>query len=123
EGDAGELRANRLEQRRQRRVDEEGAVAGVPDQPGDLVVMEADVGRVQDAPGARNGEVELEVTVCVPRERADPLAAADAETVEDAAEAQAPLGDLAPRGANVRRADHLAARALSRRPPEDELQR
>jgi hypothetical protein len=80
--DAAERRRELLERRELIRIDEDHAVVGVPDDVREILEREPDVQRVEHAPGARHGEVALEVPVVVPRERRDPLPAIHAERVE-----------------------------------------
>ena len=83
--------------REQRAVDEDHLVLGVVDDVGELLGEQADVQRVQDAPGARRGEVQLQVAGAVPGERADAGVGGEAERVERAAEPAGALGPLARR--------------------------
>ena len=61
----------RREQAEQRAVDEDHLVVGVVDDVGELLGEQPDVERVQHAPRARGGEVQLEVAGGVPGERGD----------------------------------------------------
>ena len=72
----------RGEQAEQRTVDEDHLVVGMVDDVGELLGEQPDVERVQDAPGARGGEVELEVAGGVPGEGGNTAVGGDAETVE-----------------------------------------
>ena len=88
-------RVDELPQQRQHRaVDEDDLVLGVVGDVGQLLGEEPDVERVQDPAGARRGEVELQVALGVPAERADPAVGADAEGVEDAAQLAGALRPL-----------------------------
>ena len=69
------------EQRQQRTVDEERFVLGVIGRVDELVGRVAQVAGVQDAPGARDREVQLQVPRGVPRERADPCVGREPETI------------------------------------------
>ena len=90
-----ERRQQRREQTEQRAVDEDHLVVGVVDDVGELLGEQSDVQRVQDAPGARRGEVQLEVAGGVPPERRHAAVGRDAEVVEDPAEPPGPLGPAA----------------------------
>ena len=90
-----ERRQQREQQRRQRPVDEDHLVLGVVDDVGELLGEQPDVERVQHPPGARRGEVQLEVAGGVPAERGHPAVGGDAEGVEHAAEAAGAVGPLA----------------------------
>ncbi len=72
----------RLELRHQRVVHEEHGVGGVVHDVGDLVREEPDVDGVQHGTARRHGEVELEVTIRVPGEGADAIAASHAQRVQ-----------------------------------------
>ena len=82
-----ERRQQRGQQGEQRAVDEDHLVVGVVDDVRELLGEEPDVQRVQHPPGARGGEVQLEVAGRVPGERGHPPVGGDAERVEGAAEA------------------------------------
>ena len=90
-----ERRQQRGQQGEQRAVDEDHLVVGVVDDVGELLGEQPDVERVQDTPGARRGEVQLEVAGGVPRERRHPAVIGDAERVEHAAEAPGAVGPVA----------------------------
>ena len=82
-----ERRQQRRQQAEQRAVDEDHLVVGVVDDVRQLLGEQPDVQRVQHTPGARRGEVQLEVAGGVPGERGHPAVGGDAERVEHAAEA------------------------------------
>ena len=90
-----ERRQQRREQAEQRAVDEDHLVVGVVDDVGELLGEQPDVQRVQHAPGARRGEVQLEVAGRVPRERRHAAVGGDAEVVEHAAEPAGPRRPVA----------------------------
>ena len=117
-----ERRQQRSEEPEQRAVDEDHLVVGVIDDVGELLGEQPDVERVQDSTGTRRGEVQLEVTGGVPRERADATVGGDPEVVEHAAElagARCPLtvGGAFETGAGCR--DDLLVRVVLLRPFED----
>jgi hypothetical protein len=64
-----------LDQRQQRAIDDQRAVARVLGDVADVARVEAQVQRVQDEPAAGNPEVGLEVLVVVPAERRHAVAA------------------------------------------------
>ena len=86
---------HRPEQAHQRPVDEHDLVLGVVGDVCQLVGEQADIEGVQHATRARNGEVELEVTGRVPRERRDARIGREPQRVEDAPEPAGALGPLA----------------------------
>jgi hypothetical protein len=77
--DGAELVEHRREQPGQRTVDEQDAILGMVDDPGQLLGDEPQVQRVQDRSHARDGEVGLEMLLVVPAERRHPVALGDAE--------------------------------------------
>ena len=93
--DTFERRQQRREQAEQRTVDEDHLVVGVVDDVGELLGEQPDVQRVQHAPGARGGEVQLEVAGRVPGERRHAPVGRDAEVVEHPAEPARALGPVA----------------------------
>ena len=92
-----DLRPHLFPQRQQRFVDEHRAVVGVVDDVGELVGVEAEVERVEDAADERDAEVGLEVRAVVPAERGDAVAGADAEVEQGAGEAPGAAGEVARR--------------------------
>ena len=89
-----EARRELLQQRHQRVVDEDDLVLGVVDDVGQLLLEQADVERVQHRAGAGHREVQLEVALVVPGERADAVARLHAEPAERAREAVDAIGQL-----------------------------
>ena len=75
-------RLHRVDQRPQQRqhgaVDEDDLVLGVVGDVGQLLGEQPHVERVQHPAGAGRGEVQLQVALAVPAERADPAVGADA---------------------------------------------
>ena len=118
-------RSNVLQQRRQQRqqraVDEDDLVVGVVDDVRQLLGKEADVQRVQHPPGARRGEVQLEVAGGVPGERRHPAVGGDLQVVEHAAEPARALGPVAvgdPLAPGRRRRRHRLVREVLLGPVE-----
>jgi hypothetical protein len=72
----------RLEPGNERLVHEEHAVGRVVHDVADLLREEPDVDGVQHGARRRHAEVELEMAMRVPRERADAVAGLDAERPE-----------------------------------------
>ncbi len=93
--DARELLRMRLECRHERVVDEQHAVLRVVHDVADLLREEPDVDRVEHGARRRHAEVELQVAVRVPRERADAIARPDAERPERVGEPGRPPCDVA----------------------------
>ena len=92
--DGLELLHQRPEQRQQRAVDEDDLVLGVVGDVDQLLGEQPDVERVQDATGARRGQVQLEVAGRVPAERRHPAVGAHAQGVEDGRQPAYPLGPV-----------------------------
>ena len=78
-------------------IDEEDGGAGLLDDVADLVGVEAEVDRHDDASVAGDGEQGDEEAGAVVRDDRDPLAATDAEGVEAGGHRPGVLGDLPPR--------------------------
>ena len=76
-------------------VEEDHLVLSVVHDVGELVGKQAEVQGVRHPAGARWGEVELEVARGVPGEGGHPAVLADAQVVEDTAQAPRPLTPLA----------------------------
>jgi hypothetical protein len=114
--DGLQLVHQRPEQRQQRPVDEDDLVLGVVGDVDQLLGEQPDVQRVQHPPGARRGQVELQVAPGVPAERADPAVRGDLQGVQDRGEAAhpgRPLGDRRGRLAGgLGRHDPLVAEVL-----------
>ena len=85
------------EHARERRVDEDDLVAGVLHELNDLIAHEPHVDRVHDALVARNTEEELDVPVGVPGEGGDAPSRRNAQILEDTADPDRTLSDVAPR--------------------------
>ena len=85
--DAWDLALQTFQNRQQRGVGEDHFVARVVDDVGELVIRQAEIQSVQDAAGGGHGEVEFEVAMRVPAERADAVATLQAELREDVPEA------------------------------------
>ncbi len=93
--DGGDERLQLLPERQKRFVDDHHRIAGVVDDVGELVVVEAEVERVEDAAHERDGEIGLEVCAVVPGESGDAVARSDAEVDQDAREAAGAIGEVA----------------------------
>ncbi len=78
------------------RVDEEHRRAGVLDDVADLVGVEAEVDRDDDAAVARHAEQGGQEASAVLRDDGDTLAEADAERVEAGGQGSHPHGDFSP---------------------------
>ena len=102
----------RVEQRQQALVDDHGLVAAVLRDVADVVVVQAQVQRVQDEAAAGDAEVGLHVLVVVPAERRDAVALLQAELVERHGELLRALRHVAIR---------VAVEALVRKPRDDLL--
>ena len=76
--DAADLIADGLEQGKQRGVDENHLVFGVVDDVGQLIGRQAEVQGMHDGAVAGNGEVQLQMAVAVPAQRADAITRLDA---------------------------------------------
>ena len=73
------------------RIDEEDDIARVGDDLGDLIGEEPGIDGVAHASRSRGGEIDFEVPRAVPRQRSDPVALAEPETIERPGEP--PAGD------------------------------
>ncbi len=82
------------EQWQQAGLYENRPVVSVGDDPAKLRGRKPRIERMQDAPCARDAEVALQVPVAVPGQRRDPLAVADAHTVECVHELLAAPGEM-----------------------------
>ena len=76
------LRQDTLEQTHEHDVGEHELILGVIEDVDELLLEQPRIDRVADASAARNGVVQLHVSVIVPRERRDPRIAAGAEAIE-----------------------------------------
>ena len=70
-----------LDERPERLVRDQDPVAGVGSDVGEVVGVEPQVQGVRDEAAGRRADVRLEMLGVVPRERADPVAVAQAELV------------------------------------------
>jgi len=115
-----------LELRHEHVVHEQDEVGGVVDDVGDLLGEEPDVHGVQDGAARRDAEVQLQVTVRVPGERADAVAGLHAERSQRVPQAPGAPVHLRVRLALEparRAADDLTIRKQSRRPLEQRADR
>ena len=122
-GPVGEL----LPERQQALVDDDGLVARVGRDVGEVVRVQAQVERVQDEPAAGDPEVGLQVRVVVPAERRDAVAALEAELLQrdrELARAPAEIGERVGVEAPVRQPRHdLLMREVRLGPLQDGRQR
>jgi hypothetical protein len=108
--------------RHQRAVDEQHVVGRVVDDVADLVVEEPVVEGVQHPAAARRGEVELDVPLRVPAERADPALAGHLQRVEHRGQPPGPRDHGRPRGddlAGRRCGDHALVSEELLHPPHE----
>ena len=103
--DARDLALQHLEQRQQRRVDEQHSVRRVVDDVLELLREQSGVDGVHDGAHARHRIVELEVAVVVPGQRRDPVAGLDAGGRQRVGELAGAAEHVAP-GAAVSRRVH-----------------
>ena len=89
------VRANPREQRRERGVDDQHAIAGVIDDIRQFVGRKPQVERVQHRAGERRGEIGFEMLRMAPAQRCHAIAAADAKTLEHGHEPTRPLRERA----------------------------
>jgi hypothetical protein len=106
--DGGRIAQHRRQRRDQVGVDHQELVAGVVDDVRELVGPQADVDRVIAGARQRRGEVDLQVAVVVPAERAHPVATGDAEVAQGGGEPGDPVGPVGVAGAR-----HLAGGAAA----------
>ena len=99
---ATQLRRELLQQRDEGVVDEDHPVLGVVDDVDQLLLEQADVERVQHRTHARHREVQLQMALAVPRERAHSLALRHSQAGERARQAIDALGHLRVLGAQHR---------------------
>ena len=99
-----------FDQRREREIEEHDLVVGVVDDVDELVVEEPRIDRVDDRAHPRDGIVELEMPIAVPRQRADPVARLHPQPPQRARQ---------PAGARVRVAIRIAVNRPLDRPRDD----
>jgi hypothetical protein len=98
--DRVEVREERCEQWQQGAVDEDDAVGGVVDDPGELAGGQPQVEGVQDSTHGRDGEVRLHVLAVVPHQCAQNTLLGHAELVaQGVGELRGAVADLAERAA------------------------
>jgi hypothetical protein len=105
---AFELRQPRLqllEQRHERRVEEQPAILGMIDDVDDLVFEQPRIDRVTDEPGAGHAVVDLEVPEVVPGQRRDAIALLQLQALQS-------IGELA--RARERLAERIAVTRMVR---------
>jgi hypothetical protein len=90
-------RRDLLPQRQQHAIDDHHPIVSVVDNEGELVGMQPQVERVEHASGQRNCEVCFEMLIVVPRQRGDPVAGLDAETLQGVCKAPRAGGEIAVR--------------------------
>ena len=121
--DAGDLALEHLQQRQQRRVDEQQPVRRVVDDVLELLREQPRVDRVHHGADARHRVVELEVAVVVPGQRGDAVARLHARGHERVGELPRAAEHLAPGAAVPRRVqrhrDDLDVRVVAVREPHD----
>ena len=93
--DTRQLALERTDQRQQRRVDEQQSIRGVIDDELYLLREQSRIDRVQHGTHARHREIELEMPVIVPGERANPVARANASALQRIGELGGASEDLA----------------------------
>ena len=88
--DSLQLIGDRLDQRQQRRVDEDDFVLGVVDDVFELLMRQADIQGVDDGAGAGDAEVEFQMLIIVPGEGTHAVARLDAQCLQGIAQALHP---------------------------------
>ena len=115
----GQLRGNGLHQRSEAGIGEQHPIAGMADDVGDVLGMQARVDGVADRSHPRRGVVDLKMPVAVPRERADPVLVPDPQALQHARKPARTVFDGSPGGAMdnavVFARDDLAGAVVTRR--------
>src|SRR5712692_8730424 len=92
--DRRQLAGDPLERREHASIHEQDAILRVVDDELEVFRKEAEVHGVQDRPAAGDGEVQFEVAIVIPGERAHPVSGSDAESFQGIGQARYALAEL-----------------------------